>query len=228
MYRHVVTLAGFGAWLLMTPVGSAGGIDPVAQGRAVIQGLLKSYAAARSFQGSIQVETRLGEKVDIVRMNMWLEKPYGVAFKVLSSSLTPGQAGSKVVWFGEPNCEVKTSLFGFPVKLSASCEDPRLAGPRGWTLRETSVRALMRMVEDPRTTFRGLGTGTVSGRVMNLVEVRGPAILKGLDREILFIDDKLKLPFAVEGYDGAERALRLEIESFSFNTAMDPQAFKLD
>ena len=228
MYHQAISRMMVGVWLAATPCAWAAGADPVEQGRATIRAMLKSYEAARSFQGCIKVETRLRDKVDIVRMNMWLEKPYGVSFKVLSSSAAPGTAGSKVVWFGEPNCDVKTSLFGLPIKLSTSCEDPRLAGPRGWTLRETSVRALMRMVEDPRTTFRSLGMGKAAGRTMNLVEARGPALLKGLQREVLYIDDKPKLPFGVEGWDGEERALRLEVESFAFDAPMDPMAFKLD
>ena len=217
------------AWSCPAPVAaSPAAASPDVRARAAVQAFLKAYEAVRTFQGRIRSETRLGPKVDVTRSALWLEKPNATVFEVLASTATPSSVGTRLIWHGEPKCEVKTRFFGFPVKLTPAFDDPRLAGIRGWNLREISIGSVVRLMDDPRSTFRYVGSDTVLGRPMTVIEARGPQVLRGTDREVAYFDNALRLPFALEAWSGDERALRVEIEAFVFDAPLPAETYKLD
>jgi outer membrane lipoprotein-sorting protein len=214
------------AALVLTP---APGLAATEQGaRPVVQAFLKAYDAVQTFQGRIRAETRLGKKLDVTRSRLWLEKPHGTAFEMLESLAVPAGVGTKLIWHGEATCDVRTRFFGLPIKLSPAFDDARLAGIRGWNLRDISIASVRRLLADPASSFRLVGPDTFLGRRMTVIEARGPQVLRGTDRELIWLDDKLRLPFALEAWDGEERAFRVEIETFEFDAPLPPGAFKLE
>ena len=52
--------------------------------------------------------------------------------------------------------------------------------------------------------------------------------IAGTDRQRMWLDDALKLPFVMEMYDGPERAFRIEIEKFAFDRRLPVNTFRLD
>lgn len=200
--------------------------DPRAQ--QVVRDFLAAYEAVQTFQGRVKTETRLDGRAQLTRSQLWLQKPHFTALKIVDAPQTPAAEGTKLVWFGEPTVQVQTRFFGFPIKAAPRFDDPRLAGLRGWNMRELSIVSAVAMARDPRSTFKYLGRDAALDRPMSVIEARGPRMLPGTERQLLWIDDQLKLPFVMESYDGQERAFRIEIEKFEFNLKLPPNTFRLD
>lgn len=200
--------------------------DPRAQ--KAIKDFLAAYEAVETFEGRVKAETRKDSVVQVTRSQLWLQKPHFTALKIVESPQVRAAEGTKLVWFGEPTVQVQTRFFGFPIKATPRFDDPRLAGVRGWNMRELSIVSAVMMARDPRSSFKLVGAGTWLGRPMTVVEARGPRLLSGTDRQHLWFDDTLKLPFVMESFDGAERAFRIEIEKFKFDAKLPADTFRLD
>ena len=199
-----------------------------ARARQVIQDFLAAYQAVQTFEGRVRTETRKGGQAQITRSQLWLKKPHFTALKIVEAPQTRAAEGTKLVWFGEPTVQVKTRFFGFPVQATPRFDDPRLAGLRGWNMRELSIVAAVALAQDARSRFTYVGPATFLGRPMTVIEARGPRLLPGTDRQLMWIDDRHKLPFVMEMYDGPERAFRIEVEKFAFDGKLPVNTFKLD
>lgn len=222
-----LVLAVAAAWVLaLAAPAAAEASDPRAQ--QVIRDFLAAYEAVRTFEGRVKTETRLDGRAQTTRSWLWLQKPHFTALKIAEAPQTRAAEGTKLVWFGEPTVQVQTRIFGFPIKATPRFDDPRLAGLRGWNLRELSIVSAVAMARDPRSTFRYQGPGTWLDRPMTVIEARGPRMLPGTERQLLWIDDELKLPFVMESYDGQERAFRIEIEKLKFDGKLPADTFRLD
>lgn len=189
---------------------------------------LAAYENVRTFEGRVRSETRLDGKSQVTRSKLWLQKPYATALQIVESPQARAAEGTKLVWFGEPTVQVRTRFFGFPITVSPRYDDPRLAGLRGWDMRQLSISAVVAMVRDPRTSFKFLGPGTHLDRPMTVIEARGPRLLPGTERQLLWLDAEYRLPFVMESYDGGERAFRIEIEKFRFDAKLPLDTFQLE
>lgn len=217
-------LAGLTVAALAAPAAAAS--DPRAV--QVVKDFLAAYDAVQTFEGRVRSETRLDGKSQVTRSELWLQKPYGTALKLIEAPMSRAAEGSKMVWYGENTLQVRTRFFGFPVTMSPRYDDPRLAGLRGWNMRDLSIAAVVAMAKDPRSSFKFVGPDTHLGRPMTVIEARGPRMLPGTERQLMWIDDEYKLPFVMESYDGGERAFRIEIEKFRFDHKLPAKAFQLE
>ncbi len=217
-------ITSLAAITLATPAFAAS--DPRAL--QAVRDFLAAYEAVQTFEGRIKTETRLDGRSQTTRSQLWLQKPHFTALKIVEAPQTRAAEGTKLVWFGEPTVQVQTRFFGFPIKAAPRYDDPRLAGLRGWNMRELSIVSAVAMARDPRSTFKLIGPDTWLDRPMTVVEARGPRMLPGTERQLLWLDDQLKLPFVMESYDGQERAFRIEIEKFKFDARLPRDTFRLD
>ena len=224
--RHVAAAAALLAVAPLAAPAQAAPADPRAAG--AIRAFLAAYDDVKTFQGRVRSETRKDGAFQVTRSQLYLEKPWSTALKILEAPQTRAAEGTKLVWFGEPTVQVQTRFFGFPIKASPRFDDPRLAGLRGWSMRDLSIAAAVAMARDPRSSFKYVGPETFLDRPMTVVEARGPRMLPGTDRQLLWLDDALHLPFVMESFDGAERAFRIEIEKFKFDAKLPADAFRLE
>lgn len=217
---------GFLLLIAVAPAPAFAASDPRAT--QVVNAFHQAYASIRTYQGRIRSESRMGKKVEITRSKLWLEKPHGTCFEILEAPMIPHSVGTKLIWYGEDTCQVKTRFFGFAVKLTPAFDDSRLSGIRGWNLREVGMANVVRLLKDAKTEFKFVGSDRLMDRPMTVVEARGPLVLRGTDRQVFWFDDALRMPFAIEAWDGGERAFRVEIEAFKFNAPMPAGVFRLD
>lgn len=211
--------------LVLMPVPAHAAAD--AKGGALIRDFLAAYDAVQTFQGKIRSTTRKGDKVLHAQSMLWLQKPASTALQLLEAPEAPATEGTKLVWFGDPTVDVATRIFGFRLTGKPRIDDPRIAGLRGWTMRDLSIVSFVALAKDPRTQVRYVGPGTHLGRPQSVIEVKGPRLISTVDRQQVWIDDQLKLPMLMEMYDGAETALRLEVETFQFDKKLPANTFSL-
>jgi outer membrane lipoprotein-sorting protein len=194
----------------------------------LLASFLAAYDKVQTYVGRIAVTTNVNGKHQANKYLLALEKPNKTALTVLESPSQRGAVGTKIVWHGGANCDVKTRFFGFPLALSPRYDDPRLAGARGDNMWDLSVANAVLMTRDPRTRFKPLREETLMGRRMHVVEIRSPKLLKGIDYEVLWLDDALRLPFARDMVQDGQVVYHVEVETFKFDTVLPANTFSLD
>lgn len=215
-------------FLLSGPVTPPALAAADAKSASLVRDFLAAYDAVQTFQGKIRSVTRKGDQVNHARSMLWLAKPASTALQLLEAPEARGAEGTKLVWFGESTVDVATKIFGIRLTGKPSIADSRITGLRGWSVRDLSIVSFVALAKDPRSTFKYVGTDTYLGRPQQVLEVRGPRLIATVDRQQVWIDEALKLPMAMEMYDGAERALRLEIETFQFDKKLPASTFTLN
>lgn len=222
--RMVGLLVAMG--LLVGALPARAAMDPV--GDRMLKDFLAAYEQTDTFKGRVAIWVRKGSQTSTMRVDMALEKPNRTGLTVLESPQNRAAEGTKMTWFGEKKVHVRTRFFGFPIRLSVSVGDDRIKDVRGNTMEDTNIVRAVEILRHPDTELRYLGTNRFLDRPMQLIEMRSPKLIKGIDREVVWLDEKTKLPFVREMYADDELVYRLTVETYQFNEALPVNAFKLD
>ena len=200
--------------------------DP--QGEALIRRFLAVYDQAETFEGVARVYCRHQGKATETTYQIYLAKPNKSGFRVLKAPHQRSTEGTKLVWLGGPKVDVRTRFFGLPISLKADVTDKRLGDLRGDTMDDLSVVTAVSVLRRPDVRVTYLGRQVLDGRALERVEVKSPALLKGIRREVLSLDVETGIPIVREMHDEAGVAYKLTVERFKLDNGLPSTAFTLE
>ena len=123
-------------------------------------------------------------------MKVAYKKPSTLRIEMTKAS---GQAqGAKILWTGGTSLRIKPSFL--PMTVEKSISDEMVKSKNGWTLRDTEVGAIFKVLFDPQAQIAPKGMQNVDGRQLHLFEVRSPMSPKGTTHEAIGIDPTNGLP----------------------------------
>lgn len=193
-----------------------------------LQEFLAAYEATDTFRGRLGIWAKKGSQTSTMRVDMALQKPNRTALTILEAPENRGAEGTRMTWFGERHVNVRTRFFGLPVSLSVSVDDERIKDVRGNTLLDTNIVRAVEVLRHPATQLRHVGTERFLDRPMQLLEMRSPRLLRGIEREVVWLDEKTRLPFVREMYADGVLVYRVSVETFQFNATLPAGTFKLE
>ncbi|MDB5098056.1 MAG: hypothetical protein JWM80_2477 [Cyanobacteria bacterium RYN_339] len=193
-----------------------------------IKEFLAAYEHVQTYNGRIAVYTNAKGKHVSSKYDLALQKPNHTMFTMVENPSLRLAEGTKVVWHGGAMVDVKTKFFGFPMKMAAKYDDSRLTGVRGDNMYDLSVAKAVEITKASGAKFKYLRTETFLGRPMDVLEIRSPKMLKGIDHEVLWLDQKLHLPFKRDMYQDGQVAYHVEVETFKFDEALPGDTFRVD
>jgi outer membrane lipoprotein-sorting protein len=200
--------------------------DP--QASALVRRFLAVYDKATRFEGVVKVFCRHQGQTSETTYQLYLEKPNKSGFRVLEAPKKPGTVGTKLVWLGGPQVDVRTRFFGLPISLKADVTDLRLADLRGDTMADLNVVTAVAVLRAPDARYAYLGRQVVNGRTLERVELRSPRLLKGIRREVYGLDAETALPMVREMHDADGLAYQLTVERYKLDNVLPAHAFTLE
>jgi outer membrane lipoprotein-sorting protein len=198
------------------------------QADALVRRFLGVYDKASHYEGVVTVFCRYGGKTSETTYQLYLQKPNKSGFKVLKAPHKPATEGTKLVWISPQKVQVRTRFFGLPVTLQTDATDPRLADLRGDTMLDLNVVAAVEVLRGPDARLKYVGRRLVGDRRVDLVELRSPRLLKGIDHEVYGLDTASGLPIVREMYDAEGLTYKLTVERFKLDNDLPPTAFTLE
>ena len=103
--------------------------------------------------------------------------------------------------------------------------DPRISNLRGYTIVDVDINTINPILMDPATQFKALGSKVVNGRQSDGVEIRSARLLKGIDHEQIWFDEKSHFPTLREMYDATRAVYRVAFSEYNFNPSIPAATF---
>lgn len=155
------------------------------------------------------------------------QKPNRVLLNILEST-NEKVTGTRLLWTGGSQVQVKTKFVGFWVTVSLDVNDERIRDDRGYSIAQTSIPKTYETLLHPAAQVVFKGEGQVAGRPVDMLDVVSPASLKPTTREVFGIDRVSRTPVLREMYRGDKLIYRLQVEQITLNARLTAQDFKLD
>jgi outer membrane lipoprotein-sorting protein len=126
-----------------------------------------------------------------------------------------GQAqGATILWSGGDSLQIKIKLGFMPVTTSLTLDDARVKSKNGWTLKQTEVNAIFKVLFDAQAQMQILGQQPgADGRPLTMLQVHSTQSPPGADHEVIGIDPQSGLPASRMLYRGQELIYRLTIKN---------------
>ncbi|HBN08620.1 MAG TPA: hypothetical protein DD435_08220 [Cyanobacteria bacterium UBA8530] len=195
--------------------------------RQILSGISTQYQRIQSLSSNMTTFCTANGKSSSCAVNAYFRKP-GSLSVVITSNTDAKAVGTKVVYQGGTQCNVKTKFFGFAVKLNLAVTDSRLGSLRGDTLLDTGIVRMMEILLDPNAKHRILGNALLDGKPVTILEVISSRALKGITREIYYIDNQSKIPCVREMYEGNRMVFKCQFKNVVLNPQVPSSAFILD
>jgi hypothetical protein len=155
------------------------------------------------------------------------QKPNRVLLNILEST-NEKVNGTRLLWTGGSQVQVKTKFVGFWVTVSLDVNDERIRDDRGYSIAQTSIPKTYETLLHPAAQVAFKGEGQVAGRPVELLNVMSPLSLKPTTREVYGIDRVSRTPVLREMYRGDKLIYRMQVEQITLNARFTSQDFKLD
>jgi outer membrane lipoprotein-sorting protein len=195
--------------------------------RQILSDISSQYQRIQSLSSNMTTFCTANGKSSSCAVNAYFRKP-GSLSVVITSNTDAKAVGTKVVYQGGSQCNVKTKFFGFAVKLNLAVTDSRLGTLRGDTLLDTGIVRMMEILLDPNAQHRILGNALLEGRPVTIMEVVSSRALKGITKEIYYIDNQSKIPSVREMYEGSKMVFKCQFKNVALNPQIPATAFTLD
>lgn len=144
-------------------------------------------------------------------MRVTFKKPSSLKIEMTKAS---GQAaGARILWTGGDNLRIKPSFL--PMAVEKSIRDEQTVSKNGWSIKETEVNAIIRIILDPQAQIKPLGTHPIDGRPLSMYEVRSRLSPQGASHEVVGVDPQSALPNARLIYKGGDLIYKAIIKNMS-------------
>lgn len=121
------------------------------------------------------------------QINVAYQKPSTLHLDMIKAS---GQAqGATIVWSGGDSLQIKISVGFLPITTSLDITDDRVKSKNGWTIKDTEVNAVFRVLFDPQAKLQIVGQqASPDGHMLTMVQVVSAESPKPADHEVIGID----------------------------------------
>lgn len=190
------------------PGAAPGGpVDPaVAQ---MLDGLRKAQAGVPGFTATVETFDKGPGGTDNSTMKVAYKKPSSLKIDMVKAQ---GQAqGAKILWTGGSELTIKPSFL--PMSVSKSVNDEAVKSKNGWTIRETEVNAIFKVMFDPGARITSKGVQPIDGKPLAVFEVVSPSSPKGATNEVVGIDPATGLPGCRMLFKGQTLIYKLTIKN---------------
>lgn len=187
------------------PMPGAMNQDP----RALLAAVSQAEKSTQGFSATIETYDKGPKETGRQTIKVAYKKPGTLAITMVKN--TSGNEGTVALWSGGNDIKVKPAFP--PITVSLPLSDDRIVSQNGWTLKETEVGAIFRVLLDPAAQIRPLGPQPAAGKMVTMLEVKSQKSPKGTTHEIIGIDPQTNLPAVRSIYKGSQLVFKLEIKS---------------
>ncbi|MDB5099817.1 MAG: hypothetical protein JWM80_4238 [Cyanobacteria bacterium RYN_339] len=196
-----------------------------ARGNALVAQFLAAYAKTSSFSAHLDVVTREGREESHMALKLVYARPQNIALTVLDAKEFPAANGTTVTWLGAARARVSTHFYGVPLAVTLPVKDNRICNLRGYSVQEVSLATEIPMLQDPSTHVKYVGPATIAGRAAECIEARGPKLLRGIERELIWLDRTTRFPLLREMYEAGHVVYRMAFAEYEFNPHLPAALF---
>lgn len=190
------------------PGAAPGGpVDPaVAQ---MLDGLRRAQAGVPGFTATVETFDKGPSGQETTTMKVSYKKPSSLMIDMVKAS---GQAqGAKILWTGGSDLTIKPSFL--PMSVTKSVSDAAVKSKNGWTIRETEVNAIFKVMFDPGARIVSKGVQPIDNKPLAVFEVVSPSSPKGATNEVVGIDPQTGLPGCRMLFKGQTMIYKLTIKN---------------
>jgi hypothetical protein len=222
--QRLILPVGLLALLLTVDVAQASVKD--ARATAVVGQFLTAYQHSNRFSAKMDVVTCEGTGQSRMQVEMTYAKPRNVALTVLEAPQFPAARGTTLTWLGESKARVSTHFYGLPLAITLPVDDPRICNLRGYSIAQVDIGNIVPILLDPSTQIHSLGSNKpLGGRNADGIDVRSPRLLRGIEREAIWLDAQTHFPLVREMYERGRVVYRLAFSSYAFNPVVPTSLF---
>jgi hypothetical protein len=175
------------------------------------EGLRRVQAQVPGFSAMVETFDKGPGGQETNMMRVTFRKPTTLKIEMLKAQ---GQAqGAVIVWSGGDSVRIKPTFL--PMAVEKSIHDPQTKSKNGWTIKDTEVNAIFRVLLDAGAQIQPMGMQPLDGRSLALYEVRSSQSPRGASHEAIAIDPRTGLPAARMIYRGQELVYRASIRSMA-------------
>jgi outer membrane lipoprotein-sorting protein len=196
-----------GAQLSGAPAGAGGPIDPqVAQ---MLDSLRKAQASVPGFTATIETFDKGPAGQESNTLKVAYKKPSSLRIEMIKAS---GQAqGAKILWTGGNELKIKPAFL--PMSVTKPVNDDSAKSKNGWTIRETEVNAIFKVIFDPGARIVAKGMQPIDNKPLAVFELVSPSSPKGVTNEVVGIDPATGLPGVRMLFKGQTLIYKLTIKN---------------
>lgn len=196
-----------------------------AKGNALVSQFLAAYNKTGSFSAHLDVLTRAGKQESHMALKMVYARPTNIALTVENAKEFPMANGTTVTWLGASRARISTHFYGVPLAITLPIKDDRICNLRGYSVQDVSLATEIPFLQDPSTHVKYVGAGTIAGRAAECIEARGPKLLHGIERELIWLDGKTRFPLLREMYEAGRVVYRMAFSDYQFNPHLPAALF---
>lgn len=189
--------------------GGAAGTQDVAQ---ILQMVRAAQASTQGFSATVETFDKGAAGTESDTIKVAYKKPSTLHLTMVKAT---GQAqDASIVWTGGDSLQIKVKVGFLPVTTSLSLSDTRVKSKNGWTLKQTEVNAIFKVLFDPAAQIKAVGTQPGDGgKPMTMLEVHSTQSPPGADHEIIGVDAASGLPACRLLYKGTDLIYRVAIKN---------------
>ncbi|MDB5098241.1 MAG: hypothetical protein JWM80_2662 [Cyanobacteria bacterium RYN_339] len=189
--------------------GATGGAQTSAQ---VLQMVRAAQASTQGFTATVETFDKGAAGTESDTIKVAYKKPNTLHLNMVKAT---GQAQDAViVWTGGDNLQIKVKVGFMPITTSLSVTDARVKSKNGWTIKQTEVNAIFKVLFDPAAQIKVAGTQPGDGgKPMTMLEVKSTQSPPGADHEVIGVDAATGLPGCRLLYKGTDLIYRVAIKN---------------
>lgn len=126
-------------------------------------------------------------------------QPFAARVDVLTSNRWFAN-GATILWSGGNTLRVRPPHV--PLSLTFDYDDDKVVSLRGYRIDQTDIFSMGKVLRAPGTAIAPLGPRRIQGEDLYMLEVRSPASLPGVTRELIGLSNRIQIPTYREMYAG--------------------------
>lgn len=192
--------------------------------RQIVGGAIARLDAVKTIEGRVRFEEWEGDSHDVGAAKFTFRKKPFMARVDVEQSNRLLAAGTTVFWSGGTTVKVKP--LKLPLTLTFDYDDNQVVSLRGYRLDQTDLFSMGKVLAHPQAQVRPLGPKRLGSEDFFLLEVRSPASVAGVDREVIGINQRHNVPTYREMYAGSRLVHKGRGENLRFDHAIDGDKFE--
>jgi outer membrane lipoprotein-sorting protein len=190
----------------------AGGTTGTQNVQQLMQMVHAAQASTQGFSATVETLDKGSGGTESDTIKVAYKKPSTLHLTMVKAT---GQAqDASIVWTGGDSLQIKVKVGFMPITTSLAISDERVKSKNGWTIKQTEVNAIFKVLFDPSAQIKIAGSQPGDGgKPMTMLEVHSAQSPPGVDHEIIGVDAATGLPACRLLYKGTDMIYRLAIKN---------------